>query len=87
MALFFVGPRSIGGAVSYVRMSDVFALNGRRILESVQALEPIFAKDHAPTYQRRRAQEGRYPPRGVGSKKIAASSGCIRGWPAALVRR
>jgi hypothetical protein len=34
MALFVVGPRSIGGAVSLVRISDAF--DGRRILESGQ---------------------------------------------------
>jgi hypothetical protein len=42
MALFFVGPRSIGGAVSYVRISDVFAAIGKRISEAgqAQALSP-----------------------------------------------
>jgi hypothetical protein len=39
MALVFVGPRSIDGAVSYVRMSDVFTADRKRILEPVQALE------------------------------------------------
>jgi hypothetical protein len=39
MALFFVGPRSIGGAVSYVRMSDVLGVNAKRILEPIQAVE------------------------------------------------
>jgi hypothetical protein len=38
MALVFVGPRSIDGAVSYVRMSDVFTADRKRILEPVQAL-------------------------------------------------
>jgi hypothetical protein len=37
--LVFVGPRSIDGAVSYVRISDVFTADRKRILEPVQALE------------------------------------------------
>jgi hypothetical protein len=37
MALLFVGPRSIGDAVSCVRISDAIIANGRGILESVQA--------------------------------------------------
>jgi hypothetical protein len=39
MAWVFVGPRSIDGAVSYVRISDVFIGDRKRILEPVQALE------------------------------------------------
>jgi hypothetical protein len=39
MAWVFVGPRSIDGAVSYVRISDVFTGDRKRILEPVQALE------------------------------------------------
>jgi hypothetical protein len=37
MALLFVGPRSIGGAVFCVRISDAFAGIGKGILAVVQA--------------------------------------------------